>query len=387
MDRSAVNDYVEQSRRLVEASPQMDEENTKVRLVQPFLDLLGWDLRSTEVELEYTVRFATRTTHVDYALVVGDSPVVFVEAKPVRSELTDDDVEQLRSYMRQELAVDWGVLTNGTDFEVLSKNSGADGEVSVVEFDLDDLADDPEVLELLTKESIQSGRSAEVAAQVAETNNAIEHLRESETVVAEAVAEAVETETGDLPVDTTEQAREFVRDLVAVLEDRRQFVTEAHVPADDEAVADGADDPGDGDVDAGTYVAASDASDFEAADAFDGSVPEGYAVAFDDGWRLPAPGGTPPTEQQEAMGLAVDHLIAAHDLTTRIDLPYATPRATKNCLLNTSADHPDGRRMRAFYELVDGTFLYTSLSVDDKKRRLELLASEVGLDVAFAGEW
>lgn len=368
MDEEAVAEYVDQSRQLIDASPQMDEENTKVRLVQPFLELLGWDLRSTEVELEYTVRIATRTTHVDYALTVGDSPAVFVEAKPVRSELTDENVEQLRSYMRQELAVDWGVLTNGQRFEVLSKNADEDGEVSVVEFDLADLADNPDVLELLTKESIQSGRSAEVAEQVAHTNRVIGRLRDDETAVAEAVGSAVESAVGELPVDTTEQAREFVRDLASVLEDRRQFVTESYGPVDDES-----------EPTRGAYV---DGDEWRVDD-----VSEGYAVGFDDGWRLPAVGEPAPTHQKQAMGVAVDHLIAAHDLLDHVELPYSAPRARRNCLLNETADHPDGRRMRAFYELVDGTFLYTSLSVDDKTQYLGLLADEVGVDVSFGGEW
>ena len=368
MDEDAVATYVDQSRQLIDASPQMDEENTKVRLVQPFLELLGWDLRSTEVELEYTVRIATRATHVDYALTVGDSPAVFVEAKPVHSALTDENVEQLRSYMRQELAVEWGVLTNGQRFEVLSKNADGNGEVSVVEFDLADLTDNPDVLELLTKESIQSGRSAEVAEQVTQTNRVIGRLRDDETAVAEAVAETVESEVGELTVDTTEQAREFVRNLVSVLADRRQFVTESHTPTDDER-----------EPTRGEYV---DGDEWRVDDVLDG-----YAVGFDDGWRLPAVGESAPTKQRQALGIAVDHLIVAHDLTEQVDLPYSAPRARQNCLLNRTADHPDGRRMRAFYELVDGTFLYTSLSVDDKQQYLELIADEVGVNVYFGGEW
>ena len=122
MDRDEISEYVQRCQQLIESSPQMDEENTKVKLVQPFLELLGWDLYSTEVALEYTIPMASGSTHVDYALLVGDSPVVFVEAKPVRSTLTDDEVQQLRSYMRQELDVDWGILTNGKSFEVLTKN-------------------------------------------------------------------------------------------------------------------------------------------------------------------------------------------------------------------------------------------------------------------------
>jgi hypothetical protein len=55
MDGEAVRNYVDQSQTLLEASPQMDEENTKVKLIQPFVDLLGWNFHSTEVQLEYTV--------------------------------------------------------------------------------------------------------------------------------------------------------------------------------------------------------------------------------------------------------------------------------------------------------------------------------------------
>jgi len=228
MDRDEIDEYVHRCRQLIESSPQMDEENTKVKLVQPFLELLGWDLYSTEVALEYTIPMASGSTHVDYALLVGDSPVVFVEAKSVRSTLTDDEVQQLRSYMRQELDVDWGILTNGKSFEVLTKNRHRNGgeEVSVVQFDLDDLAENPDVLELLTKESIRSGKSDEVAEQVAQTNRAIRHLQENEDSITESVTEAVENETGDLTIDLEEQSREFVQSLVSVLREQRHFVSE-----------------------------------------------------------------------------------------------------------------------------------------------------------------
>ncbi|MFB6083262.1 MAG: type I restriction enzyme HsdR N-terminal domain-containing protein [Halorientalis sp.] len=246
MDRDEIGEYVQRCQQLIESSPQMDEENTKVKLVQPFLELLGWDLYSTEVALEYTIPMASGSTHVDYALLVGDSPVVFVEAKPVRSALTDDEVRQLRSYMRQELDVDWGILTNGKSFEVLTKNRQQNGgeEVSVVQFDLDDLAENPDVLELLTKESIRSGKSDEVAEQVAQTNRAIRHLQENEDSVTESVTEAVESEVGELTIDLEEQSREFVQNLVSVLREQRHFVSE-EPPSDTEQGGEESDDAAD----------------------------------------------------------------------------------------------------------------------------------------------
>jgi len=119
MEREAVREFVDEAEAILEASPQMAEEKTKLRLIIPFIELLGWDTRSTEVEPEYTVRMATGKTKVDFALLLGDTPVVFIEAKPARSGLGEDSVEQLRSYMRQKLEVDWGVVTNGKSFEVL----------------------------------------------------------------------------------------------------------------------------------------------------------------------------------------------------------------------------------------------------------------------------
>lgn len=228
MDWEEVEEYVERSQQLLETSPQMNEETTKMRLIQPFLRLLGWDLYSTEVQPEYTVPMATGSTHVDYALLVGDSPVVFVEAKPVSSELTDRNVQQLKSYMRQELDIDWGILTNGKTFEVLTKNqrNGGGEEVSVVRFDLEDLLDDPGILELLSKEAIRSGKADEIASQVAQTNEIINRLVTDEQKIAQAVSDAIESEVGEFPLDLEEQSREFVQNLIPILREQRQFVNE-----------------------------------------------------------------------------------------------------------------------------------------------------------------
>ena len=235
MNPDEVSEYVERSQQLLETSPQMNEENTKTRLVHPFLELLGWDLYSTEVELEYTVPMASGSTHVDYALLVGNSPVVFVEAKAARTDLTPQHVQQLKSYMRQELDVDWGILTNGEQFEVLTKDQHGNGgeEVSVVQFNLNDLEGNPDVLELLSKEAIRSGKADKIAGQVAKTNEAIRYLDQHEDGVTETITSAIESELGDVPVDLDEQSRNFVQNLSSALQEQRQFVSE-DVPTETE---------------------------------------------------------------------------------------------------------------------------------------------------------
>ena len=369
MDRDEIDEYIQRCQQLIESSPQMDEENTKVKLVQPFLELLGWDLYSTEVALEYTIPMASGSTHVDYALLVGDSPVVFVEAKPVRSTLTDSEVQQLRSYMRQELDVDWGILTNGKSFEVLTKNHRGNGgeEVSVVQFNLDDLADNPSVLELLTKESIRSGKSDEVAEQVAETNRAIRYLQDNEDSVTEAVSEAVEDEVGELTLDLEEQSREFTQNLVSVLQEQRQFVSEESASDSDKGgQASGATDRGSTDSD---------------------GTEEGYIVCFSDAKEIPEAEDRPQLQQKLNMGAAIDYLIEEYNLIDKIDVPHFPPQARKNCSINTEPVHPNGEDMRLPYELTNGYYLHTSLNIRGKQSRIRDLAEQVGLSVEFLGDW
>lgn len=372
MKGDEVEEYVSRSQQLIETSPQMDEENTKVRLVQPFLELLGWDLYSTEVELEYTVPMASGSTHVDYGLLVGDSPVVFVEVKPVRSDLTESNIRQLKSYMRQELDVDWGILTNGKAFEVLTKSRSQNGgeEVSVVRFTLDDLVKNPEVLEILSKESIRTGKADEVAEQVAQTNRAIRHLQENEDSVTESVTGAVENEVGDLTIDLEEQSREFVQNLVSVLREQRHFVSKASPEVVDKVESPQAE------------VNPSAVDDGEEI-----KNRQGYVVRFSDATVIPKVNTEIHTHQKENMGAAVDYLIEEHNLIDELEIPHFPPHARKNCSINSEQVHPNGEDMRRPYELTNGYFLHTSLNTQGKKTRLRDLAEEVGLSVDFLCEW
>lgn len=370
MDRSAIDEYIRRCQQLIESSPQMDEENTKVKLVQPFLELLGWDLYSTEVTLEYTIPMASGSTHVDYALLVGDSPVVFVEAKPARSTLTDNEVKQLQSYMRQELDVDWGILTNGKSFEVLTKDRHWNGgeEVSVVQFNLDDLTENPDVLELLTKDSIRSGKSDEIAEQVAQTNRAIRNLQENEDSVTESVTEAVKNEIGEITIDLEEQSREFVQNLVSVLREQRHFVSDKSKKDPDSPPIPQINTP---DENADVEV----------------EQRQGYVIQFSDSTVIPKGSTEVHTQQKKNMGAAVDYLIEEYGLVDEVEIPHFPPRARKNCSINNEPVHPNGEEMRGAYELTNGYFLHTSLNTRGKKTRLRDLAEQVGLSVEFLCQW
>lgn len=96
------------------------EEETKAKLVTPFVEALGWNkFDGREVRLEYT---DSKTSHrPDYALFgpEANTPDVIVEAKQLGASL-DQHEGQLNDYMRV-FSADCGVLTNGQEFCVFNR--------------------------------------------------------------------------------------------------------------------------------------------------------------------------------------------------------------------------------------------------------------------------
>lgn len=360
MDEQAVREFVDEARSILEASPQMDEEPTKFRLILPFIELLGWDTRSTEVEPEYTVRMATGKAKVDFALLLGDTPVVFIEAKPARSSLNEDNVEQLRSYMRQELDVDWGVVTNGRSFEVLAKgDNGRQEEVSLIQFELNDLKDRPDLLEILTKESIQSGKSDEIATQIAQASEAIRNLQKEKKQIAKGLNAVLLDEIGaPVPLDTEAQAIDFVEDLISALEEQRRAIGTTSL-ADDEMST----------------------RDVESAE----NLPGKYIIKIrDDKSTLKT---FSDDNQSDVMADTVNYLIENHDLISKIEpLPYI-PGREKAIINDAPASPHDEQAMRAYRELSHGYFLDTHMDKETKRRHVRRIVEQCGLDVEFIGDW
>lgn len=362
MDEQAVREFVEEAESILEASPQMDEEPTKFRLILPFIELLGWDTRSTEVEPEYTVRIATRTTQVDFALLLGDTPVVFVEAKPARSNLNNDNVEQLRSYMRQELDVDWGVVTNGKSFEVLTKgDDGKQEEISLIQFDLSDLKERPDLLEIISKEAIQSGKSDEIATQIAQTGEAIGYLRENKEQVSERLNDVLLDEIGtSVPLDTEAQTTEFIENIISALKNQQREI--GTTPSQEIEKENPSPEQGDTQDHSGKYVVEIQNTDTTLA-------------TFSD------------STQSDVMAEAVSYLIENYDLISEIEpLPYIPGR--EKAIINDEPTSPhDEDAMRAPRELKGSYYLETHANKEGKKRTVRRLTDTCGLDVEFEGEW
>jgi predicted type IV restriction endonuclease len=100
------------------------EESTKQALVIPLLRLLGYDVYDPrEIYPEYTSDFAIKRSgqleKVDYAILSGGSPVMFVECK-AHDQPLEDHTGQLAKYFNATPSVRVAILTNGLRVKVFT---------------------------------------------------------------------------------------------------------------------------------------------------------------------------------------------------------------------------------------------------------------------------
>jgi len=352
--REELSDYGERSSGLIEDSPQMDEENTKRKIIEPLIDLLGWEILSSDVELEYSVQMGSGTKKVDYALKREGTPVVFVEAKGCDTPLEQSHENQLKSYMRQ-VGVDWGLLTNGRKFEIFRRDvsSNRPNEISLAEFSIGEVPDNEHPLKALSRDSIDSGESRQIAEKLEAVQNAVESLRKNKEDLAEDVTGVVTDAAGNAVSQQVEdEAKGFVDDLIETLEEQAHRTAVVRDPPG-----------GDGEPEDGEYVIRLTRNGSEV-----------YRVT--------------EYKQSEAVGSLVNYLIEEEGLLDEVEIPYipGTGQGSR-ALINDKPEHPNGSDMRGQQQVSGGFYVLTNLSSEDKKRYVSELPENVGLECEFSGSW
>jgi hypothetical protein len=105
--------------RMVGLAPRCtNEESTKLFLILPFLNFLGYDDRNPdEVCPEHPADFAEKfKNRVDFVILKGGTPVIALECKTRGAPLRDER-GQLKGYFNATLTVKMGVITDGLVYE------------------------------------------------------------------------------------------------------------------------------------------------------------------------------------------------------------------------------------------------------------------------------
>lgn len=100
-----------------------DETQTRINLINPLFDILGYD--SYDIVHEYLADIeGSRGRKVDMAITLGKkNPVILIECKSATNQLTLHNLRQLNDYCTYTQSVKVGILTNGLNFEFYTKDS------------------------------------------------------------------------------------------------------------------------------------------------------------------------------------------------------------------------------------------------------------------------
>jgi hypothetical protein len=105
--------------RAKQAGPSLsNEEATKMALIAPFIQALGYDIfNPAEVKPEFSADLPgiKQGERVDYAVLEDGQPKILVEAKPYTTDLKTAEMGQLSRYF-QATNARIGILTNGQSF-------------------------------------------------------------------------------------------------------------------------------------------------------------------------------------------------------------------------------------------------------------------------------
>ena len=119
MDKIQKKEILARLVRRFEQHRDWDESQTKKSLIEPFWELLGWNIRDPdEVVLEKRVEMDAHLRRADYAFAVGGRILFLVEAKPPKRNLTKDReaIFQLKRYVFNTPGVWVGILTDFEEF-------------------------------------------------------------------------------------------------------------------------------------------------------------------------------------------------------------------------------------------------------------------------------
>ena len=106
---------------------KLGEENTKATMIEPVLEVLGWDIRDPD-EVHREFKSKTRDRPVDYALKLLRKPRLFIEAKGLGMNLSDRKwVSQILGYATVA-GVEWCVLTDGDEYRFYNATAPVDAE-------------------------------------------------------------------------------------------------------------------------------------------------------------------------------------------------------------------------------------------------------------------
>jgi len=167
-------EFVEKTEEVLEKLPTLNEPNTRLKIVDPFIKLLGWDTLSAEVIAEYPLEYGK--DQVDYAFVWEEEPLVFLEIKKTSISIGKNEANQLIRYLRLE-NVPLGALFNGRELKIYT-NYEKGKQYLIGEIKLEQFLENWDLIEILSKDLVITGESKKFVERMEKIKKSIKNLEE-----------------------------------------------------------------------------------------------------------------------------------------------------------------------------------------------------------------
>jgi DNA replicative helicase MCM subunit Mcm2 (Cdc46/Mcm family) len=213
--------FVKRTRAILSGETTLDEDETQAKIVTPLVDLLGWNVYTSEVRLEHPRHDPSINGRADYVLRdASGQPAIVIEAKqPATSPAKNTD--QLDRYMRA-ISADLGLITNGKRYIIrwVAPDSDEWQARTILDCSVEALVDRQEVLECLSREAIARDRDPELSDTVDDTQFFDSDLIETGTASRQDSQQQPRPDEIDMshPVAENESALEYVKSVVASIE-------------------------------------------------------------------------------------------------------------------------------------------------------------------------
>lgn len=146
-----LEEFVTTGKQVVTTGQDLDEANTKAKLITPLIRTLGWRVHDNdEVLLEYAGDGFDK--QVDYALFGPSDVHAVVEAKSIGRGLGNHET-QIRQYMKL-FEAEWGLLTNGQQVRIFRETEDG-GPIKIETTDLPNLSSSS-YLQAFSRQSVYS---------------------------------------------------------------------------------------------------------------------------------------------------------------------------------------------------------------------------------------
>lgn len=407
LSESALEDFVASVR---ERSAGIDSSRAvELRVVEPLLERLGWDVRGPGVDPQVAVG----GVEVSYLLSVDGSPSIAVQTAAPGADLQSEFVPALVDAL-QHCAVDWAIVTDGQRYVLLADD---DGDVHRQHHRLDELPDATDALQHYTR----AAAAHRAKRQHTDRVDALRRLAANRSEAVEAVTASLASVAGEsIEDDARAGAQALVDDLLesapgdAVEESRDSDATstpdgaaavrdESAQPADDQRATDPARDqsssesssatPSNGQATATTGSTTGSTTDAATSeDSESASPPAPTARSTDDGEYVvrffggnASVGAVGTDNPAGTLAGVVRYLLENQDLASSVTLPWGVQ--SERAVLAATPEHPDGTAMQYYESIEDRWYVWTGGDEARIRAAIEELAEVAGLRVMFQGDW